>query len=151
MSSCAAGPENENNTSHNRTDGCNLRVAHAPVKPGIDANKLHQKARQATQGKIFSGYFTGGSQSFRFAASPEYPGNDKRCDQLINRRGMHALRRWDQAIGKAHSPWKAGRDAIITIAGDQTAETAYAISNGGGRSSQVQHSQFAQTGSAALP
>src|ERR1051326_4431148 len=67
-----------------------LRVAHAPQNPGIDADELHQEALNAEQDQKFAGDHAGTKRMLygARAAAPYVPINEHAGQEFIDRRGM---------------------------------------------------------------
>src|SRR5271170_2145737 len=64
---------------------------------------------------------------------------------------MNTLRGRHQTVRKAHAPREFGGDAIVSVAGDETAQTAHSVADCGGGSGEVEHPDCANLGRASLP
>ena len=122
--------------------GHKLRVAEAAKhRTRIDTDELHQEARQPGPDEVFGNDFALGTRLAQRLASqlPQVDKNHHPGKKFVNRRGMHAVYGWNQAVGKAHAPGQRGGNAIIAIAGDQASNAADGITQRRSRSGNIKH------------
>src|SRR5260370_1537921 len=110
-------PPKQDGARDNRCQAHHLRIGQPVKHSWIDANELNQKTRNAGPDEVATDYFTMRTRAVRCFRShaPQIRCNDHSREKLVNRRGVHAIRRRYDALWKAHPPPQTCRHAVIAV------------------------------------
>jgi len=110
--------EHDDGTYDNGSERGYLRVRHAPVELGVDADELDQEAADAAEDEVFAGEK---AEREAFAATlPEPPADGEREEELVDRgrlyEGVGRIGRDERIPLHVDAPGQRGVDAVVAIA-----------------------------------
>lgn len=146
-----AGEVHHGGSEEDAAEGCYLGVGQGvmEVDAGVDADELDKEAANAAEDEVFAGEEAEG-EGFGGAA-PEPPGKSEREEELVDGSGLdggggrvgddQGAGVLGEAVHHVDAPGEGGVDAVVAIAGEQAADAADTVADGGGRGGEVEHAK----------
>ncbi len=133
--------EEKKHSDDNVADACELSIGEAPKHAGIQANELHEKARNAAEQQVNAEKFSDVALVIQPASAktPENPKNYDGSEKFVNWRGMDALGCGNNAVGEAHAPGQRSGRAVIAVTGDEAADASEPVAKRSGGRGDIQH------------
>ncbi len=146
----AGGPGHDDDACGYGAEAGELGVGESEEDFGIAADELDEEAGEAAEDEVFTEDPAGGAVFG--AADPEVDADEDVGGHFKERGGLHADagERGLNAVGEGHAPGHGGGDAVAAVSGEEAADAADAVTDGGGGGGEVKGANGSDAGAPAL-